>query len=35
MATAEILEEARLITILSFSIQDITDKYPELMDMIK
>ena len=35
MATAQVIEDARLITILSFSIQEITDKYPELIDMIK
>jgi len=35
MATAEVLEDANLITILSFSMQDITEKYPELMNTIK
>jgi len=35
MATAEVIEDVRLITILSFSIQDITEKHPELMIKIK
>jgi len=35
MATAEVVEDVRLITILSFSVQDITEKYPELMMKIK
>lgn len=35
MATAEALESTHLITILSFSIKEITEKYPELMTKIQ
>jgi len=32
MASAEVIDDARLITILSFSIKEITTKYPQLME---
>jgi len=32
MASAEVIDDARLITILSFSIKEITEKYPQLME---
>ena len=35
MATAKAVEQTRLITILSFSIKEITEKYPELMKKIQ
>ena len=35
MASAKALEETILITILSFSLNDIVDKYPDLLEKIK
>jgi len=35
MATAVAIEECELITILSFSIKDLTKKYPLLFEKIK
>ena len=35
MATAKAIEDTVLITILSFSIKDLTNKYPRLLDKIK
>ena len=35
MATAIALEDTSLITILSFSIKDLTEKHPELLNKIK
>jgi len=35
MASAKALEETILITILSFSLNDIVNKYPELLEKIK
>jgi len=31
MASAEVIDNVRLVTILSFSIKEITNKYPDLM----
>jgi len=31
MASAEVIDDVRLITILSFSVREITNKYPDLM----
>jgi len=35
MATATALEDCELIVVLSFSIKDLTKKYPELLEKIK
>jgi hypothetical protein len=35
MATAIALEDTQMVTILSFSIRDLSKKYPLLLDKIK
>jgi hypothetical protein len=35
MATAKAIEDCELIVMLSFSIKDLTNKYPELLEKIK
>ncbi len=35
MATAEVIEDCKLITILSFSVKELTRKHPQLLEKIK
>ena len=35
MATAEVLDDCELVTILSFSINELTAKYPDLLEKIQ